>query len=73
MRTFGVKATVVSSSEVATETIFKLVEAIFENLEEFRAMHPAFGSLQVERMVRDGLSAALHKGAENYYRGKGLR
>jgi TRAP-type uncharacterized transport system substrate-binding protein len=34
-------------------------------------MHPAFGTLEPERMIRDGLSAPLHEGAKRYYQEKG--
>ena len=34
-------------------------------------MHPAFGSLQVNEMVTDGLSAPLHDGAIRYFKEQG--
>ena len=70
--TFGVKATVVSSADVDGELIYAVVKAVFDNLEALRRMHPAFGVLEAEEMVRDGLSAPLHEGAERYFREKGL-
>ncbi len=70
VRTFGVKATVVSSSDIPAETIYKVVEAVFENLDQFRKLHPAFGTLVPETMMRDGLTAPLHEGAQNYFREK---
>jgi TRAP transporter TAXI family solute receptor len=73
VRTFGVKATVVSSADVDAETIYAVVKAVFDNLDDFRRMHPAFGILSPEEMARDGLSAPLHEGAERYFREKGLR
>ncbi|WP_299391548.1 TAXI family TRAP transporter solute-binding subunit [Pelagibius sp.] len=69
--TFGVKATVVTSAQVPAETVYAVTRAIFENLERFRAMHPAFARLQPEVMVRDGLSAPLHEGAARYFKEKG--
>ncbi len=72
VRTFGVTATVVASSDLAQDTVYRIVQALFENLEAFRKMHPAFNVLQPEKMVRDGISAELHDGAKQYYREKGL-
>ncbi len=70
VRTFGVKTTVVSSSDIPAETIYKVVEAVFANLDAFRKLHPAFGILAPESMMRDGLTAPLHEGAHNYFREK---
>ena len=72
VRTFGVTATVVASSDLAQDTVYRIVQALFENLDAFRKMHPAFNVLQPEKMVRDGISAELHDGAKQYYREKGL-
>ena len=70
--TFGVKATVVSSAGVDADTVYTVVKTVFENLDAFKKMHPAFGTLEPGRMVRDGLSAPLHEGALRYYREAGL-
>ena len=69
--TFGVMATVVTSAAADEETVYQLVSQVFENLEAFKAMHPAFGNLAPQKMIRDGLSAPLHPGAERYYREQG--
>ncbi len=72
VRTFGVKATVVTSAKVSTDLIYTVVKAVFENLDRMRKMHPAFAELEPHRMIRDGLSAPLHEGALRYYREQGL-
>ncbi len=71
VRSFGVKATVVASTGLDEDTAYRLVRAVFERLDEFRDLHPAFGALTPERMISDGLSAPLHPGALRYYREKG--
>ena len=71
INTFGVKATLVSSSKVRDDVVYTLVKGVFENLEEFKKFHPAFANLTPEQML-EGLSAPLHKGAEKYYREAGL-
>ncbi|MFD2179294.1 TAXI family TRAP transporter solute-binding subunit [Veronia pacifica] len=72
VNTFGVGATFVSSTEVPEEVIYNVVKAVFENFDDFRRLHPAFANLKKEEMVKDGLSAPLHPGAEKYYREVGL-
>lgn len=72
VRTFGVKATLVTSARVSADLIYLIVKAVFENLDRLRRMHPAFSGLEPERMIKDGLSAPLHEGALRYYREQGL-
>jgi hypothetical protein len=66
--TFGVGATFVSSSKVSEEVIYQVVKAVFENFDEFKKLHPAFAHLNPTEMIKDGLSAPLHKGAIKYYK-----
>ena len=67
----SVKATLVTSAKVDAETIYAITKTVFEDLDSFRRMHPAFAKLQPERMVRDGLSAPLHEGAARYFKERG--
>ncbi|CAG1015668.1 hypothetical protein BURC_01021 [Burkholderiaceae bacterium] len=69
--TYGVMATVVASSKTSPETVYQVVKAVFDNLEEFKKLHPALGVLKAEDMVKAGLSAPLHEGAAKYYKEKG--
>lgn len=69
--TYGVLATVVSSSKVPAETVYQVVKSVFDNFEEFKKLHPALAYLKPENMVKDGLSAPLHEGAARYYKEKG--
>jgi len=68
--TFAVKATLVTSDREPDEVVYNVVKTIFENLDRFRTMHPAFRSLQPQEMLK-GLSAPLHPGARRYYKEKG--
>ena len=70
--TFGVGATFVSSTATNTDTVYTVVKSVFENMDSFRKLHPAFANLKAEEMVKDGLSAPLHDGAAKYYREAGL-
>ena len=69
--TFGVGATLVTSDAVSEDAVYALVSAVFENFEDFKKLHPAFANLKPEEMIKDGLSAPLHPGAEKYYKEKG--
>jgi TRAP transporter TAXI family solute receptor len=70
-RTFGVLATLVSSSKVPNESVYAVVKAVFDNFDEFKKLHPALAVLDPKNMVKDGLSAPLHDGALKYYKEKG--
>ena len=69
--TYGVMATLVTSAKVPDAVVYQLVKATFDNFEEFKKLHPAFANLKPEEMVKNGLSAPLHAGAEKYYKEKG--
>ena len=71
-QTFGVGATLVTSADVPDEVVYVLTKSVFENMDQFRSLHPAFANLDPKQMASDGLSAPLHPGAEKYYREAGL-
>jgi len=70
-QTYGVLATMVTSSKVPADVVYNVVRAVFENFDEFKKLHPAFATLDPKKMVKDGLSAPLHDGAVKYYKEKG--
>jgi TRAP transporter TAXI family solute receptor len=70
-QTYGVLATLVSSSKVPADSVYAVVKAVFDNFEEFKKLHPALANLKPEDMVKNGLSAPLHEGAARYYKEKG--
>jgi uncharacterized protein len=71
-RTYGVKATLVTSAKVPEQAVYTVVKAVFENFEEFKKLHPALANLKPQDMITDGNSAPLHPGAAKYFREKGL-
>ncbi|MAL97004.1 TAXI family TRAP transporter solute-binding subunit [Hydrocarboniclastica marina] len=71
-KTFGVAATIVSSTDVPDEVVYQVVKAVFENFDRFRSLHPAFANLKKSEMVSEALSAPLHPGAAKYYKEVGL-
>jgi len=72
VKTFGVGATFVSSTKASADTVYTVVKSVFENFDQFKKLHPAFGVLKKKEMIKDGLSAPLHDGAAKYYKEAGL-
>ena len=71
VKTFGVLATVISSADTDEQLVYDIVKNLFENFDAFKRMHRVFHDLEPEEMIRNGLSAPLHKGAVRYYRERG--
>jgi TRAP transporter TAXI family solute receptor len=72
VKTFGVRATLVTSAKVPEKVIYNLVKSVFENFDAFKKLHPAFAHLTKEGMIKNGISAPLHPGAVKYYKEAGL-
>jgi uncharacterized protein len=72
VQTFGVGATFVSSANVPADSVYAVVQAVFDNLEQFSELHPAFANLEAGAMASEGLSAPIHEGAARYYEEAGL-
>jgi len=71
VKTFGVKATFVTTSKVDDDTIYQIVKSVFDNFENFKTLHPVFTYLEEQNLIKDGNSAPLHDGAKKYYRERG--
>lgn len=71
IESIGVKATLVASSRLDEKIVYAITKEVFENLEAFKKLHPAYSVLTKENML-EGLSAPVHKGALRYYREAGL-
>ena len=69
--TYGFMASFVTLEKASEESVYTLVKAVFENFDEFKKLHPAFGNLDPNNMIKDGLTAPLHPGAVKYYKEKG--
>ncbi|WP_260261498.1 TAXI family TRAP transporter solute-binding subunit [Vibrio intestinalis] len=72
VNSFGVAATMVTTTNVSDEVAYNVAKAVFENFDTFKRLHPAFANLKKEDMVKAGLSIPLHPGAEKYYKEVGL-
>jgi TRAP transporter TAXI family solute receptor len=71
VNTFGVVATLCTSSRIPEEVVYAVTKLVFENLDELRERQPALVGLTKKGMLK-GLSAPLHPGALKYYRQAGL-
>jgi len=69
--TIGVKATLVTSTDVPDEIVYAITKEVFDNFEEFKDLHPAYRTLTKESMLK-GLTAPIHPGALKYYKEAGL-
>jgi len=69
--TFGVYATLVTSSDVDADKVYAVVKAVFDNFKRFKRLHPAFAHLKETDMIKNALSAPLHPGAIRYYKERG--
>ncbi len=70
--TFGVKATLVTSADVPDDVVYAITREVFEHLDDFKGLHPAYSGLTRKNML-EGLSAPMHPGALKYYKETGLR
>lgn len=69
--TFGVKATLITSSDVSEDVVYAITKEVFENFDRFKRLHPAYANLTKKQLL-EGLSAPLHRGAIKYYKEAGL-
>ena len=70
--TFGVGATIVTTTDLPEHIAYEIVKAVFENHDTFVQLHPSFKDLSKQAMVSQYLSAPLHPGALRYYKEVGL-
>lgn len=73
VKTFGVKAVVVANSELENEVAYEVTKSVFDNLDNFRTLHPVFATLNADNMVGDVQNIApFHPGAARYFKERGL-
>ncbi len=69
--TFGPKASLLTSSDLPDEVAYQVVKAVFENLDEFKKLHPVLENITPEEMLQ-GNTAPFHPGAVRYFKEVGL-
>lgn len=70
-QSIGGKAVLSVSANTSPELVYQVVKSVFDNLERFKKLHPAFKDLDEQEMIKAGLSAPLHEGAIRYYQERG--
>jgi TRAP transporter TAXI family solute receptor len=71
-RTFGVSATLVTTSKLDPAAAYAVTQAVFQNFEKFSSMHPALRHLNKVEMAKTTMTAPLHDGAKKYFEETGL-
>ena len=71
VKTFGVIATLCTSSNISDHVVYTITKEVLDNFAEFKRQHPALGDLTKEDMLK-GHSAPLHPGAIKYLKEVGL-
>ncbi|RUM42276.1 MAG: C4-dicarboxylate ABC transporter substrate-binding protein [Desulfocapsa sp.] len=71
VKTFGVKATLVTSARIPDEIVYAVTRELFENFDNFKKLYPTYANLTRESML-EGLTAPIHPGAMKYYQEVGL-
>ena len=69
--TFGVLATIVASADMPEQTAYVITKAVFDNLDDFKKLHPAVANITREQML-EGNTVPFHPGALKYFKEKGL-
>lgn len=72
IHTFGVKAILVASANLDEDVVYRIVAAVFDNLDNFKTLHPVFATLDAKHMVQGSDVIPLHPGALKYFKEKGL-
>lgn len=67
----GGKAVLSTSAKISPDVVYQVVKSVFDNLDRFKKIHPAFNDLDEKEMIKAGLSAPLHEGAIRYYKERG--
>ncbi|WP_339489191.1 TAXI family TRAP transporter solute-binding subunit [Pseudomonas sp. EL_65y_Pfl2_R95] len=70
-QSIGGKAVLSTTAKADPEVVYQLVKAVFDNIDRFKRLHPAFADLKEEDMIKVGLTAPLHEGAIRYYKERG--
>ena len=69
--TLGVWTAIVTTTRLPDAIAYEITKAVFENIDDFRRLHPDFATLVPHDMVPAALNAPIHTGAVRYYRERG--
>lgn len=69
--TLGVRTAIITTTRLPETVAYEITKALFDNIDDFRRLHPDFATLVPRDMVPDAGGAPLHAGAARYYRARG--
>jgi TRAP transporter TAXI family solute receptor len=72
INTLAFSSTIVSTDSLPDEAAYTITEAVFDNLDAFRELHPLLGRLDPDKMAGVGATAPRHVGAERYFDQAGI-
>ncbi|NBX03391.1 MAG: TAXI family TRAP transporter solute-binding subunit [Alphaproteobacteria bacterium] len=72
IKTFGVRAMLAAPADMDADVVYQMVKALFDNLDNFKTLHPVFATLNAKQMVGGVDVAPFHPGALQYFREKDL-
>jgi TRAP transporter TAXI family solute receptor len=69
--TLGVRTTIITTVRLPEAVAYEITKALFDNIDDFRRLHPDFATLLPRDMVPTAVGAPVHAGAARYYRARG--
>ena len=66
--TLGVWTAIITTTRLPDTVAYEITKAVFENIEDFRRLHPDFATLLPRDMVPGAWDVPVHTGAARYYR-----
>lgn len=69
--TIGVRTAIITTAKFPEPVAYEIARAVFENIDDFRRLHPDFATLLPREMVPSGEGVPVHPGAARYYRERG--
>ena len=67
----AVMAMLVARADLAKDLVYRFIKAVFDNLPQFHAAHPAARSLTLQTALA-GVALPLHPGAQRFFKEKGI-
>ncbi|MRJ06183.1 MAG: C4-dicarboxylate ABC transporter substrate-binding protein [Epsilonproteobacteria bacterium] len=72
VKSYGVKAILVTDAKMEPEVVYRLTKAVLDNFEEFKKMHPAYRHLTKQDLLKGFDLKLLHPGARRAFEEEGL-
>jgi TRAP transporter TAXI family solute receptor len=69
--TLGVRTVIVTTTRLPETVAYEITQSLFENIDDFRRLHPDFATLLPRDMAPSGLLVPVHEGAARYFRERG--